>query len=230
MKDVPLSYQSDTVWSYELGSKTRLLEGRASLAASLYWIEWSDIQGGVSLPTCGFGYVANLAKARSRGFELEAQARPIGALQLGGSLGYTDARYSRTVSAVGSGGLLDLVRNGDRLPTPRWSAALNAEYRWTAGIAKAYARADYQFVGAYSRWGSAGTASYDPATQQVAATRLMNARLGLLLPHWEVALFEKNALNARTTLMRSHSSVDSALFIGMALPPRTLGLSLTYRL
>jgi hypothetical protein len=66
----------------------------------------------------------------------------------------------------------------------------------------------------------------DPQTQQVAATRRFNARLGRQSGHWALAGFVKNALNTRTTLMCSHSSIDSPLFIGMALPSRTIGLSL----
>ena len=42
--EYPSSYDSDSLWSYELGAKTRWLDGRASLNAAVYHIDWSDMR------------------------------------------------------------------------------------------------------------------------------------------------------------------------------------------
>ncbi len=48
----PLLYKSDSVWSYELGSKQGLAGGAVQVSGSLYWINWNNIQTQVELPTC----------------------------------------------------------------------------------------------------------------------------------------------------------------------------------
>jgi hypothetical protein len=38
----PSKYGSDNVWSYELGSKNRLLDGRLVLDGSVYLVKWKN--------------------------------------------------------------------------------------------------------------------------------------------------------------------------------------------
>jgi iron complex outermembrane recepter protein len=52
----------------------------------------------VFLPDCGYDFVANLANATSKGFDLAFQARPFAPLTLSGALGYNGARFDRSVS------------------------------------------------------------------------------------------------------------------------------------
>jgi outer membrane receptor protein involved in Fe transport len=40
----PTSYDSDSVWSYELGSKNRMMDGKLTLDGSIYTIMWDKIQ------------------------------------------------------------------------------------------------------------------------------------------------------------------------------------------
>jgi len=42
----PDSYKSDTVWSYEIGGKSRMDDGRIRLDASAFHIDWKQIQEG----------------------------------------------------------------------------------------------------------------------------------------------------------------------------------------
>jgi outer membrane receptor protein involved in Fe transport len=46
-----------------------------SLAASAYHVDWSNIQQNVYLQHCGAQFTANLGKARSQGFDIQATAR-----------------------------------------------------------------------------------------------------------------------------------------------------------
>jgi outer membrane receptor protein involved in Fe transport len=232
----PLLYKSDSVWSYELGSKHKLAGGAVQVNGSLYWIAWNDIQTQVALPTCGFGYIANMAKASSKGFDLEVQARPTGNLTLSASLGLDKAQYTQSVAnagfALGLSPVPYLVKSGDPLPTPRWTAALGAEYGWRVSDNPAFLRADYQFASAYDRTGSAGTQTYDPDTRRTGTLRLVNLRTGVKVGAWDWSLYLKNAFDARTEMSRFHSysqsivtGAPSPLYDGQALPPRTLGAS-----
>ncbi|CAM3774155.1 TonB-dependent receptor [Roseateles saccharophilus] len=237
----PLLYKSDSVWSYELGSKQTLADGAAQLSGSLYLIRWSNVQTQVELPTCGFGYIANMGAATSKGFDMELQVKASKALTLSASLGYDKAEYSQSVTnagfTLGLSPVQYLVKSGDALPTPRWTAALGAEYGWQLGsVGAAFVRADYQFASGYARIGSEGTQGYDPDTRMVNALHLLNLRAGLKSGAWDYSLYVKNALNTRTEMSRFHSFSQSAitgqpsqLYYGTALAPRMVGASVNYR-
>jgi outer membrane receptor protein involved in Fe transport len=62
----PKLYNSDSVWSYELGLKTRVADGRLGIQGSAYQIDWKNIQQSVALNSCGFQFTGNLGNARSR--------------------------------------------------------------------------------------------------------------------------------------------------------------------
>ncbi|WP_077038177.1 TonB-dependent receptor [Pelomonas sp. KK5] len=237
----PLIYKSDSVWSYEAGTRQTLAGGAVQLSGSLFWINWRDVQTQVMLPTCGFGYIDNVGTATSKGFDLELQAKPSRAVTLNAAIGYNRAAYTQSVTnkgyTLGLSPVQYLVKDGDALPTPRWTASLGAEYGWQwTGLGKAYARADYQFASGYDRVGSEGTQNYDPATQDVRALHLVNLRAGLKAGAWDWSVYLKNALNNRTEMSRFHSypaaSFDghpSAYYYGTALAPRMVGVAANYR-
>ena len=221
--DVPATYDSDSVWSYEVGAKTRL-GGRLALDASVYWIDWKNIQQLVYLPTCGYYYTDNVGAARSRGFDLQAAWAATDGLTLSGTVGYTDAQYTETVGPASA----VLVVDGDRLPTPEWTATFAAEYRFAVGAAESYVRGDYQYAGSYERFGSSQTFSFDPATTHQPATNYVSMRAGVTFGAWDLALFVDNLLDDRTSLYRYHDTYDSPGFRNLRFRPRTTGLTLEY--
>jgi outer membrane receptor protein involved in Fe transport len=236
----PLIYKSDSVWSYELGSKQKLAGGALQVNGSLYWVNWNNIQTQVALPTCGFGYIANMATATSKGLDLEVQAKPSADVTLSAAVGYDKAQYTRSVAnagfALGLSPVEYLVKSGDALPTPKWTVALGAEYGWHLGAHPGFVRADWQFASGYERTGSQGTENYDPDTRHAGALHLLNLRTGLKVGPWDYSLYLKNALNARTEMSRFHSysqsivtGAPSPLYYDQALPPRMLGASVDYK-
>ncbi len=67
--------QPEEVDSYELGLKTTLFNRRLTLNSALFWSDISDYQATYSDPVRpGTSYLTNAAKARSRGFEVDARA------------------------------------------------------------------------------------------------------------------------------------------------------------
>ncbi|MDP9064318.1 MAG: TonB-dependent receptor, partial [Pseudomonadota bacterium] len=67
LSQVPGQFTSDSLWSYEIGSKNTLLDHRLQINTSLFYIDWSNIQQNVYLPACGEQFTANLGKAKSEG-------------------------------------------------------------------------------------------------------------------------------------------------------------------
>ncbi len=88
--DNPTVYDSDHVWSYEVGTKNRLLGGRVLLDASVYRITWDDIQSSVAMQ-CGESFVTNLGEARSTGADAGVQYRVTDNWILSGTVGYNSS-------------------------------------------------------------------------------------------------------------------------------------------
>jgi len=179
---------------------------------------------------------ARVAGMASKGLDLDVQLKPTADLTLSMALGYDRAEYTQSVANAGFAAGLSpvqyLVKSGDALPTPKWTAALGAEYGWRVGDRPAFARVDWQYVGGYERFGSQGTQNFDPDAGRVATLHLVNLRTGVKVGAWDWSLYLKNALNSRTEVSRFHSytqsivtGAPSSLYYGQALAPRMLGAS-----
>jgi len=228
LSDNPLTYGSDSVWSYELGSKNRLFGGKVSLDASLFWVNWKNIQGNVFLPTCALSYTTDFGKAVSRGFDVQASAKLGGGFTLAGSLGYTDARYAQT-TYNSAGGIL--ARSGDEIGTPPLTGTIGLQYDFQIGSgADAFVRSDVQYASSYDRTGSAGVIGYDASTRVAPATTFVTLRAGYELDRWKFALFVNNLLNSQTSLLRVHdTTVTTEGYRDITYRPRTVGVDAEYR-
>ena len=70
------SYDSDDLWSYEVGVKSNLADNRVSVNAAAFFIDWNDTLQNVRL-ACGFQFSTNVGDAESSGFEVEVIAAPV---------------------------------------------------------------------------------------------------------------------------------------------------------
>jgi outer membrane receptor protein involved in Fe transport len=222
----PVTYDSDSVWSYETGLKGRFFGNSVLLESSLFWINWSRIQQPVDLVNCGYSYIGNLGKAASRGFDAQAEWAVTRQVVLSATTGLTDARYTQTLIQDGQ----ILARDGDELSTPRWSGTASAEYRFAGwSSAASFARLDYQFASGYFRTGSAGVFGNDPLLRDAPPVRYLSARVGTRLQGWDTALYVNNVLDASTSLYRYRDNITSFGLRDERLRPRTIGLSAKYR-
>ena len=228
----PLTYGSDSVWSYEVGSKNRLLDGHLVLDGSVYEIRWSNIQTDVFLPNCGYDFVTNLANATSKGFDLAFQAKPFAPLTLSGSIGYNSATFDR--NAVSPSGVL-IYPKGSAIPGSGapWTASLSGEYDLDLfGDQNWYLRTDWTRTNRLRPTGAMlpGAPLYDPLLQPDAAYAIVSSRLGVRLAGMDVSLFVNNLFDANPLVGMQHSILyDPQEFRAAALRPRTYGITLTYR-
>jgi iron complex outermembrane recepter protein len=230
----PLVYGSDTVWSYEVGSKNRLLDGRLVLDGSVYEIKWKNIQTRVFLPNCAYDFVDNLADATSKGFDLGFQAKPFAPLTLSGAIGYTKPTFDR--NAVSPSGV-KIYEQGGSIPDagPPWTISVSGEYEFKLfGGKDFYLRADYTRTSEERPVGAmvAGTPQYDSLLRPTPAYALVNSRLGMRLGGaLDLSLFVNNLTNAAPLLISNGHSIiyDPQDWTGEAIRPRTYGVTLTYR-
>jgi outer membrane receptor protein involved in Fe transport len=210
-------YQPDSLWSLELGTKSRWLGGALVADGAVYHMRWSGVQQGETLP-CSYQITMNAGAADVDGAELEVDARLSPALTLSAGMGLTRAVLAEDAPNLGG------VQGEQLQNVPRWNADLSARYAFEpAPGVHAYARGDLRHVGvSYPDF-----ARTDPATFQRGYS-LVDLRAGAASGAWEGSVFLDNLFNTRTYLSRFLSdnydaSSRSRMFTGR---PRTLGVSL----
>lgn len=230
-------YDSDSVWSYEVGSKNDLADHRIRVNTSLYFIDWKNIQQVVGLASCGFAYTSNLGKARSQGLDLQADLALTRSFVAGIAVGYNDARYSETVRTVAG---VPLVSDGDHIVGWPWTVGVSAQYTFHAWNAHdAYLRADYQYQSGQSDrvpGNNPLNGGYLPwATFELPQTSQLSLRAGVKLDALDISLFGNNLTN-------NHAILSSAASSNFGIPgglvgynqstfrPRTIGITASYRL
>jgi iron complex outermembrane receptor protein len=214
--EFPISYDSDSLWSYELGAKSRWIGGRLQLNAAVYHIDWSDMQTS-KLLSCGVAFVENAGSAVSDGIEIEVVSRPTDSVDFTVGASYNVAELED--DAPNLGGFA-----GDSIPgVPRLAANVGMSYYFSAfGGRDAFVHADYQHVGSsysdFDRTIRVKLPGYD----------MVNLRVGLNTEHWSSALFISNLFDKRGILTDINDPILGGHFI-TATPPRTVGISTNFR-
>lgn len=228
------AYASDSVWSYEVGTKNALIGDHLRLSTSLFHIRWNNIQENVAFRSCGFGYTANVGTATSSGLDLAAEGVLGDRIRLGLALGFADARYTNTVAAAGH-----VIANSDTVvggvpsvPSP-WIATVSVQYQfWLGRDVAGYVRAEdivhSHNPGPFSE-GEPATVGYDPMLRADPATSRVNLQVGFDWTSFEIKLFVKNAMNSQPTLQRSPDAPGSTLNYAYTFRPRTAGLTASWR-
>ena len=144
-----MRFGPETVDSYELGLKSRWLNGRVNTSMALFYSDYSDVQvpGSIGADTTGdgisdtfAGVTTNAGAATIKGFEFEMNAL-LGqgvisggdAFTLNTAIGYIDAGYDEFITAVadpatGTTGLEDVSDQRVIQNTPKWTAHANLRY------------------------------------------------------------------------------------------------------
>ena len=137
------SFESDSVWNYEIGAKTQFADNRVRLNASAFQVDWTDLQVSTSLSayddTCGASVVANVGAAEIQGVEIELTALLSDNWQVGVVAEFNNAKLTRGDPGVPG------AQSGDPLKNiPDTAIAVGVQYNFIAiaGI-DAFVRLDY---------------------------------------------------------------------------------------
>jgi outer membrane receptor protein involved in Fe transport len=228
---VPTIYQSDSVWSYEIGAKNRLFDRRLEIDTSAYHIDWSNIQQLVYVSNCGQQFVDNLGHATSNGFDVQLAAHPAPGLTLETSVGYTDATFSHTVNK-NPGIAANIVTAGDHIETQPWSIELGATYqRRVFDNREAFIRIDYEYHSrsAVTPITDPANGGYDPSALPTPATNYLTLRSGLRWSGYDISVFVDNVLGATPELTRYSEVLGNPIHRDFTFRPRTIGLTASYR-
>jgi iron complex outermembrane recepter protein len=215
LTQAPPSYKADSLWSYEVGAKSRAMQNSLSLSGSLFDIRWNNIQTDIILPTCTFDIKDNIGSAENRGVEFEMAARATPDLKLTLSGNYTDARITEPVTILG-------VERGDHVPgVPKYQFATAIDYTHPV-LPDANGRFDLngQWVGP-----SQGTIIHTDPDFSRPAYFVMGGSAGVAWQRFDLSLFVTNLLDQHKVLQRPNIALVE---YGVTVRPRTVGVAGNY--
>jgi outer membrane receptor protein involved in Fe transport len=229
----PPPFSGDSLWSYEVGSKSTLLGGHLKLDASVFYVDWSKIQQQIYFNSCSFGFIANTGSATSKGFDLSARMALTHSLSAGLSVAYTDAKISSTVEYAGA----TLVQAGDAVGSPPgvgspWNLNGTVQYDFSLGGLASYLRTD----GIYHSRNPGpfnttipGTPLYNPTIPANPPYSQFNSRLGISIRDVDLSLFANNLTNQHPALNRFIDTPTLGIYTDTTLRPRTIGMAANYK-
>jgi len=233
----PLAYGSDNLWSYEIGAKNRWLGGRLRTDASVYYIDWKDIQQNVNNNGClTTSYTDNLGTATVKGAEFQAELQVLDNWSMTLTGGYSDAKFSSDALGSpesGTGIRPIIASDGDSLGVAPWNVSLSSRIEFNAFDHLAYFRLDYSYTAKDTTPTPVGNPRndtvFDPELRVDPAIRLLAARLGTQIAGFDISVFAKNLLNYTPALGQYHDALADPLFYGLTLQPRTVGVTVSYK-
>ncbi|WP_229420505.1 TonB-dependent receptor [Pseudoduganella albidiflava] len=213
----PATYAPDSLWNYEMGSKSRFLNNRLSLNAALFYAKWKNIQQGVYLPTCTYTYNANAGNAVSKGVEIDIKAKPLPGLTLGAAGGYVNAELSNDEGI--QNGVIGAVRGAKVQGVPKYNASVTAQYNFAVGGSMSgYVAGGVQWVGP-----SKGSLNPELIDYERPSYHTADLSGGLAFSRYKLSVFVKNVLDDDTVIQ--HPQVAS-IVQGYRVAPRSIGVSL----
>ena len=143
-------YDKETLWNYELGLKSELLDNRLRLNAAVFHLEWEDLQfesfffltpGDLST---NVDQLINIEAAEASGVEVEFIALVADGFTISGGFGYLDTEITSEQTVELSGGWEPQLQGLGLPKSPELTANLVGEYRWPiGGDNEAWVRLEY---------------------------------------------------------------------------------------
>jgi iron complex outermembrane recepter protein len=210
-------YQPEHVWTYTLGSKMRVLDGRMSVDADAFFSNYAQYQiQGIAPGPNPIDIIRNAGDVRIKGVEAGILWSPSEQWRLGLNGDYVDARLVTVAvidSAYAVGDPLDYV------PRYQLAGSVEREFRWYGK--RGFARLDYtQRARATFRNRSIGPWYYSQSDYMY----LLGLHVGI---NWtenlELGVFAQNLLNDR-----GYVGTDQIELFAPRQQPRTFGVSFKF--
>jgi iron complex outermembrane receptor protein len=231
-------FDPDYNWTYEVGSKNDLLDGRLRLNGALYYMDWANRQVSCSAQGSVIGItppavICNVGKSSVKGIELEAASALTDAFTVLASFSYNDAKYAdgvidqrirdfricdgvvcATNGDVGGNQLERMSKVQGNLDA-EWAPPITAALTGIIGVDASYKSKQYadsvNLAWLPSRW-------------------LVDARAGVRADHWDVTAWVKNVFNNDypASSFTTFAATDS-VYVPIKGARRTMGVTGRYR-
>ena len=209
----PTHFTSDSLWTYEVGTKNEFLGGRARFNASGYLTNWRNIQQQIYLPTCGYYFTSNIGNARIWGAEADASVKLSPSLLINGTVSVNDAKVIQSNNPV------DVAVGQHLIAVPGFTATAGANYLHRLnGSTAITALINYAYTGR-----SYGSYLLTDPNYRNPGYGVVNASAGIRFGPHALTIYAKNLFDNRTIIQRPQINT---VVEGYTVHPRTIGLSL----
>lgn len=215
---VPEAYGSDSLWSYEIGTKTSWLDKRLNFNVAVYYIDWQHIQTPASVGP--FNFIANAGGARIKGIEVEVFGQLSDSFSIDGNLTISSSQLTddQNPAFIANPG-----RAGDSIPyVPDFTASLSTEYeRPVFNNLQGLIRADMSYTGN-------SASKFNPADinyEKMNGYFLLQLKAGVVAADWSAYLFLRNVFDERAEVRILSDQFRAQT--QFTVQPRTIGLTFT---
>lgn len=208
---------SEEIISYELGSKLTMMDGRLTIEAALYYMDWDDVINSVSvINSLGVPTSArvNAGTVEGKGIDLGVSFQATENLRLGFSGNINRTQYQDDIPGAG-------VSDGDQVAlAPETTLIATAVYTWNiSNNLNGSFRAAYQYTDERS--------DYLPGFMYTSeSTATLNIRLGVESERWSVYLTGENLTDEDGEVSQVNALAQIGVPANRHRPP-TLGLEAT---
>ena len=215
----PATYGPDKTVSYEVGVKASVWDHILSVDASVYRINWNNVQFSVTDPRSFNNYTANVGEAKSQGLELSTELRPVQGTTISAWIDETDAALTKPAPATS--GLYAMA--GNDLPySSRFSGHLSLDQLFPiANLTTGFVGAMLNYVGQRQ-----GNFEGTPTRAIFPAYAEIDLRAGVKYDSWTLNLTADNVADKRGEI---GGGLDGGLppYPLLYIRPRTIGLTVS---
>ena len=210
----PQQFDSDKTRNYEIGLKGEFLDKALSVDASVYYIDWKDLQIGLVDQANGAQYTGNGSRARSQGIELSVRAQPTSGLTVAAWVSVGDSKLTEDFPLAST----THGESGDRLPfSSRWSGNLSLEQSFSlSNNATGFVGGTLGYVG-----NRRGLFTGTTERQEYPGYAEADLHAGVTYDLWTVNLFVNNVTDRRGEIGGGLGSFPPNTFYYVQ--PRTVG-------
>jgi outer membrane receptor protein involved in Fe transport len=209
--DTPPTYDEETLWTYELGTKQTFADNRVFVEAAVYYNDYEDIQAN-QLVNPTVATVVNSGSASGPGADLAVRALLAESLMLSATLGWVDVEFDNDTVDKLEGDPLDMV--------PEWNGSLSLD--WSPRLTDTMgliSRVDVLYTDEATL--SLRSLQFTQIVDTESRT-LVNLRLGLAFDQFNAYLYANNLFDEYKIV----NPAFGAFFEPIYTRPRTIGLGL----
>lgn len=223
------TFNPEFAWNYELGVRSRFLDNRAQVNATLYQMDYTNLQVTTIIGTSRV--TDNAADARIRGVEIETEFLPVDGWQLSLAYAYTDATYRAYIDGSGR----DL--SGNRFPgVSRHVVNFRSDYE----IPTPVAGGEVTLSGGFTYRSSRPNNSVNSPEVTVGSAWTFDASIAYERGPIELRLWGRNLTDRRWIVLANDvtaffylsptsANATTSSFLVNYSQPRTYGLTATWR-
>jgi outer membrane receptor protein involved in Fe transport len=228
-------YENEEALAFELGSKTRFLNGAAEVNIALFQVEFDDLQTTQFTGSTSY-IVTNAASATTRGIEVDGRWQLSPEFRLQGSLGYVDFEFEDyrtagcTAAQIADGGFAngaacsaaganDLSGRTNQ-DTPELTGSVSAIHVYDFGVFELTSQLDVNYSDEYYAAGD-----LDPNIIQDSFIKVnASVSIGPNNGKWDVALVARNLTDEQTFSYANDMPLFSGTHFGLVQRPRTFAI------